>query len=258
MHVVKFSFLNIIAVLVFPSAVFASAPGKLVLIMDDLGNQYAAGVEAVSIPWVTTVAIMPARPFTQALAELAYQQHKEVIIHAPMSNSIDFPLGPLGLNRDQGKTQMVENIRQSILGVPHAVGLSNHMGSRLTQDGQAMRWLMAELKAHRLFFFDSRTVSTTKGWQAANTARVPWAMRDIFLDHFREPEFMKSQWQDAEARVLSGENVTVICHPYPETLDFLANLTLSQTIQNSLVPVSKVLIFPKDKKIDFNLRNMPE
>ncbi len=248
----------IFTVLLFCNTVFASSPGKLVLIVDDLGNQYRSGVEAVSMPWVTTVAIMPGRPYTKPLAELAFEMGKEVIVHAPMSNTIDFPLGVLGLERSQGKALMIENVRESIASVPHSVGLSNHMGSRLTQDHQAMRWLMAELKSQQLFFFDSRTVSTTKAWKAAQTARIPWAMRDYFLDHFREHEFMASQWQEAVDRVLQGENITVICHPYPETLDFLSNLILTQTVQDALVPLSQVLNQPNESIAPSNLRNMPE
>lgn len=258
MHDVKRFRFYLVTVLLFSSTVFASGPGKLVLIVDDLGNQYRSGVDALSLPWVTTVAIMPARPFSEKLAVMAHERGKEVIIHAPMSNSIDFPLGALGLDRNLGYAQMMDNVRSSIASVPYAVGLSNHMGSRLTQDRQAMNWLMAELKAQGLYFFDSRTVSTTKAWEAARSARIPWSMRDYFLDHFREHDFMASQWQLAVERVLKGENITVICHPYPETLDFLEKLTLTQVIQDALVPLSDVLNYPKETPMRFNVRNIPE
>jgi polysaccharide deacetylase 2 family uncharacterized protein YibQ len=58
-----------ITVLLFSNTVFASDYGKLVLIVDDLGNQHRAGVDAIANPWITTVAIMPGRPYTRLLAE---------------------------------------------------------------------------------------------------------------------------------------------------------------------------------------------
>ncbi|WP_196160048.1 divergent polysaccharide deacetylase family protein [Reinekea sp. G2M2-21] len=247
-----------ITVLLFSNTVFASGHGKLVLIVDDLGNQYRAGVDAIANPWITTVAIMPGRPYTRLLAEYANAQGKEVIIHSPMSNTTDFPLGELGLDRTQGREAMIENVRLSVADVPYAVGLSNHMGSRLTQDTVAMDWLMRELQLHQLFFFDSRTVSTTQAWKVAEKRQVPWAMRHYFLDHFKEPAFMQSQWNEAITRVQNGENITVICHPYPETLAFLNSLSLDENERNTLVPLSSVLNYPEPgKRSDRNIPKEP-
>jgi polysaccharide deacetylase 2 family uncharacterized protein YibQ len=231
-------------VLLFSSAVFASASGKLVLVLDDLGNQLNSGKAAIELPWVTTVAIMPGRPYTHILADHAHALGKEIIIHAPMSNSIDFPLGPMGLSREHGKQSLIANLKLAIQSVPHAVGLSNHMGSRLTQDFQAMSWIMSELRDNEFYYFDSRTVSTTVGWEAASHYAIPWAMRQYFLDHYQDPSFMASQWAKAVSRAKAGENITVICHPYPETLAFLSKLKLSKEDRDYLVPLSSVLHYP--------------
>jgi len=245
----------IMTVLLLSNAVFVFAEGKIVLVMDDLGNQLRSGLEAVEIPWVTTVAIMPGRPYSEELANYAHEINKEIIIHAPMSNSIDFPLGPMGLDRNDGKEQLIHNLQQSIKSVPHAIGLSNHMGSRLTQDYEAMSWVMAELKRQNFYFFDSRTVSTTVGWEVAEQFYVPWSMRDIFLDHDQTPEFIDSQWRKAISRAQKGETVIVICHPYPETLAYLSKLSLSAQT-NLLVPLSEVLNYSVLAKR--NTRNIPE
>lgn len=169
------------------------ASGSIVLILDDLGNQRAIGMEAIDIPWVSTVAVMPGRPYSQELAEYANAQRKEVIIHAPMSNTTNFPLGPLGLDRADGKLQLIENLSIAIKTVPYAVGLSNHMGSRLTQDREAMSWVMRELKKAGFYFFDSRTIATTIAWEAA-------AMR-IFPGRFG-----RSFWITTRLRSLSPDN----------------------------------------------------
>ncbi len=241
MLVVKILVRLLTTVLLYSSAVFCFAGGRIVLVVDDLGNQRGSGYEAIDIPWITTVAIMPGRPFTKELAEYANQLNKEIIIHAPMSNTTDFPLGPLGLDRRDGKAQLLENLRAAIENVPHAVGLSNHMGSRLTQDYEAMTWVMAELSRQSFYFFDSRTVATTIGWEVAEQYHVPWSMRNIFLDHYQTTEFIDSQWHKAIRRAQNGETVTVICHPYPETLAYLSTVQVANDVAELLVPLSSVL-----------------
>ncbi|MEJ2045389.1 MAG: divergent polysaccharide deacetylase family protein [Reinekea sp.] len=145
MWLVKFGFFVLLTAL-FHSAVFASDTGKIVLVLDDIGNQIDSGKASIQIPWVTTVAIMPNRPYSEQLAYFANDLNKEIIVHAPMSNQINFPLGPLGLDHEMGKELFLETAQMVVHSVPFAVGLSNHMGSKLTQDPEAMDWLMSVLK----------------------------------------------------------------------------------------------------------------
>jgi len=246
----------LLTVLLSSSAVFVSARGQIVLVVDDLGNQRRSGRAVIDSPWITTVAIMPGRPYTDELAQYAFEQGKEIIIHMPMSNQTDFPLGPLGLNRSDGRLTLVQNLNAALASVPHAVGLSNHMGSRLTQDREAMGWVMAILKQVGFYFFDSRTVSTTIAHEVAAQYQLPWAMRNIFLDHYQTDTFIAQQWLLALTRARQGETVTVICHPYPETLRFLRGLTLDPEDLALLVPLSQVLNYARIEQR--SLRNFPQ
>jgi polysaccharide deacetylase 2 family uncharacterized protein YibQ len=255
MQVVKKLFSIVLMALLFCSASYSYSSGSIALIIDDLGNQYETGMEAIDIPWISTVAVMPGRPFSKELAEYAHARDKEVIIHAPMSNTTNFPLGALGLDRAEGKLQLLSNLRQAIASVPYAVGLSNHMGSRLTQDREAMGWVMSELKKAGFYFFDSRTIATTIAWEEARDAGIPWSMRQIFLDHYQTPEFIEGQWQKAVEHARAGENVTVICHPYAETISFFQQLDRSQSDVIKTVPLSAVLNYAP---VELPLRNFPE
>lgn len=225
-------------------ASLAYSSGRLVLVVDDLGNQFQPAVNVINNPLVSTVAIMPGRPFTDEIANLANQHGKEIIVHLPMANETDFPLGPLGLNADDSSELMLQTLRSAIHSVPHAVGLSNHMGSRLTQDETAMRILVRELKQQGLYFFDSRTIASTVAWKVAKEEQVPWSMRNVFLDHQRDQEFMAKQWHVALTRVNRGEDTTVIAHPYPETLEFLDRQWSNGDKTLSLGALSSVLNYP--------------
>lgn len=202
----------------------AQAASQVAIVVDDLGNQWRSGLSAIQIPFVQTLGIMPARPFTVALAEETHRLNKTVIVHAPMSNQRGLPLGPLGLDRAEGHDQLMANLWQGLDSVPYAEGLSNHMGSELTRDAEAMGWVMAELKARHLFFFDSLTIADSQGWRVADDMGVPWTRRRVFLDHERTPEFLAQQWQAALSIARRQGSVTIICHPYPETLAFFASL----------------------------------
>lgn len=255
MPAVNLTLYSALLALLLCSASFVSASGSVVLVLDDLGNQRTTGMEAIDIPWVTTVAVMPGRPFSKELAEYAHDQNKEVIVHAPMSNTTDFPLGPLGLDRRDGKEQMLANLHKAIETVPYAVGLSNHMGSRLTQDREAMSWVMTELKREGFYFFDSRTIASSIAWEAARDAKIPWSRRQIFLDHYQTQEFISDQWEKAVSRANGGEQVTVICHPYPETIRFFSELAEKTQPSDLLAPLSSVL---NHAPLTRPIRNFPE
>jgi len=256
MQVVKKIIVCLQTVLLSCSAVFVFGQGKLVVVMDDLGNQLGSGTSAVELAWVSTVAVMPARPFSKRLSEKAHSLGKEVIIHAPMSNNTNFPLGPLGLDRKEGREVIEANIKSAIESVPHAVGLSNHMGSRLTQDVEAMTWIMQSLKEQNFYFFDSRTIASTVAWKVADDLGVPWSMRNVFLDHEQSESFLRKQWNHAIERVERGETVAVICHPYEVTIEFFKSLDTSHELYDALVPLSEILKYPAIAILDY--RNVPE
>lgn len=222
---------------------------RVAVVVDDLGNQWRSGLEAIRIPYIKTVAIMPGRPYTERLAEASRRAAKTVIVHAPMSNQSDFPLGPLGLDRAQGRQQLLSNLWQGLDGVPHAEGLSNHMGSRLTRDSEAMAWIMAELKNRNLFFFDSLTVADSQGWQVAHAMGVPWHRRQVFLDHEQTPDFLARQWERALEIARERGSVTIICHPYPETLAFFASLDPEQFRDIEWVSIKTLLNSPEKRPV---------
>ena len=217
---------------------------RIAVVIDDLGNQWRSGLEAIDVPFIQTIAIMPGRPYSRQLAEVSHESGKTVIVHAPMANLVDFPLGPYGLDRADGREAMLRNLLEGLETVPHAQGLSNHMGSRLTQDAEAMGWIMAELRDRDLFFFDSLTVASSQGWRVARDMGLPWSRRHVFLDHEPTPEFISQQWQLALRRAEEHGYVTVISHPYPETLAFFAKLDLADYDQYDWVALGDLLYEP--------------
>ena len=76
-----------------------------------------------------------------------------------------------------------DTLQQALLSVPDAIGMNNHMGSRLTQLTLPMSATMSFLGNHDMFFIDSRTTKFSKAQRIASQMGVPNMHRHVFLDH---------------------------------------------------------------------------
>lgn len=199
-----------------------SLPPRMVLILDDLGTNAHQGKMALALPGPITYAVLPFTPHAKMLSELAVTQPgKEIILHAPMANMANLPLGPGGLYPHQSEAEFKQVLRHSLDSLPMARGFNNHMGSLLTQQVQPMRWAMEVARERDLFFIDSRTTAQTLAADVAREARVPVLERQVFLDHQIDSAAIEERFLHAVAVAQREGEVVVIGHPYPETLAYL-------------------------------------
>lgn len=193
----------------------------LAIIIDDLGNDYERDLRSVLLPGPVAYALLPHTPHAARLAEAAYRAGKEVILHQPME-ALDrrYP-GPGALYADTPETDFGGILRDNLASLPHATGVSNHMGSLLTRQPRQMEWLMRALSGGRLFFVDSRTAAGTLAHQIADSYRVPGVERDVFLDNVRDEAAITRQFQAAVAHALRFGSALAIGHPHAETIRVL-------------------------------------
>jgi len=193
------------------------------IIIDDLGNQLAAGERAVKLPGALTYAFLPHLPHSPRLAELANGQHKEVMLHLPMEADSGKLLGPGGLTQIMSEQQFKNEMRRSINAVPHVRGFNNHMGSLLTKNPQRMAWVM-QMAMFRddLYFVDSRTTSDSVALQEAEKRGIRGAKRDVFLDYEKDnEEIVRHQLKLLIERARKKGTALAIGHPYRDTLKVL-------------------------------------
>jgi polysaccharide deacetylase 2 family uncharacterized protein YibQ len=212
-----------------PTTLFSTP--SLAIIIDDLGNNLASGRRAVNLPGAITYAILPHTP--QAIELATYANHvdinKEVIIHMPMEavghrhmeGNIERHMGPGGLNMHQDQEDFIHTLQAAIQALPQAKGLSNHMGSQLTSQPDRMHWLMSELSKTPFYFIDSKTTDNSAAMQAADKQKIPYLVRDIFLDHDPDPIAIDKAFKKALALAIRSGSAVLIAHPYPSTLDYL-------------------------------------
>ena len=203
----------------------ASSPDStsptLVLIIDDIGNNLAAGMRAVALPGKVTLAVMPYTPHGTRIAEAANSTGQEVMLHMPMSNQSGMNLGPDGLTPDLDETETTRRLRLALANVPYVKGVNNHTGSELTELPEPMKWVMKELSHHSLYFIDSMTTAQSVAFDTAQQFSIPALKRHVFLDNVREEAAIHTQFEQA-VKIAQQEGLAVaIGHPYEETLIYL-------------------------------------
>jgi polysaccharide deacetylase 2 family uncharacterized protein YibQ len=234
-----------IILLLFVTQVAAqtSSSAQLVIIIDDIGNNYAQGQAMVELEGPLTLAFLPHTPYAKKLASNAHQRDKEIILHAPMENSVAAPLGPGALTKALSKTEFQQTLTQAIAAIPYIQGINNHMGSALTQNAQAMQWVMETLQQEQLYFVDSLTSAKSVAYQQAKAHQLPALRRHVFLDNQKTEKALSLQWDKALRIAKKTGRAILIGHPYPESHAFLAkNLPKLAAQGIELVPASRLLL----------------
>ena len=194
---------------------------KVTIIIDDIGNNESRGIRTVNLVGPVTLAVLPNRPYSKPLSELAHQQGKELLLHAPMENLRDIPLGRGALTSNMKARDFQKQLISNIESIPHLMGINNHMGSLLTTKHLQMNWTMEILKERHLLFVDSKTNPKSVAKDVAAMHDIPTVSRDIFLDHVRTTAFINKQYEKCLGIAARKGNCLMIGHPYPETLDYL-------------------------------------
>ncbi|MES9939762.1 MAG: divergent polysaccharide deacetylase family protein [Candidatus Thiodiazotropha sp. 6PLUC7] len=242
-----------------PPALLADAqfnrPIKIAVIIDDLGNQKQAGEKALQLPGSVTYAFLPQTPFAWLLATKASEQNKEVMLHLPMESDLGNRLGEGALTLGMPKSVFLQTLRRDIASVPYLTGVNNHMGSLLTRDPTAMRWLMGELRRQGLYFVDSRTTEATVAQRVARSNMIGNARRDIFLDNVPEERLIRKQLQKLVNLARERGSAIGIGHPYAATVSVLHEELPKLKQQGiELVPVSEII---NHRRLEWHVSSSP-
>ncbi|QIZ82947.1 divergent polysaccharide deacetylase family protein [Bermanella marisrubri] len=204
----------------------ASSPSvaQLAIIIDDIGNSWQKGLDAIALPGNITFAVMPHRKHSIQLAERAGRLGKEVMLHAPMATMNNRELGAGALHENLGEKLFKLRLRFAIDNIPYVRGINNHMGSRLTTSTNAMGWVMDVLKEKQLFFVDSRTHANSIAFEQAQQYGLASAKRDVFLDHERTLDAVHRQFKLAVTIAKEYGNAIAIGHPHNVTLRYLEHV----------------------------------
>jgi polysaccharide deacetylase 2 family uncharacterized protein YibQ len=214
------------------------------VVIDDLGQDLKAAKEILSLPARITYAVMPGLLHSREIAELARRDGREVLLHLPMQpKDKGLKASPGALSSNMTPMNFVATIGTDLDSVPGAVGVNNHEGSALTENAEAMKFLMAELKERNLFFIDSFTSPKSTAYATAREFGLKAARRDVFLDNESDNEEYVGRQLDELTRFAKERGRAVgIGHPHPATINALRKWlkTISQK-GIEIVPASRIV-----------------
>lgn len=224
---------------VIPKKTFPS----VALIVDDLGYDQNIAEKFIKLDVELTFSILPHSPFQQEIARLARAKGLEIMLHLPME-PVEYPEvnpGPGALLTSMSPDELINQFEKNLNTLPNVKGVNNHMGSKLTAESNQMYQIFSILKQKGLFFIDSRTTADSLGKPSARLFLVPFAQRDIFIDHQQDPDFIRNQIKDL-IRIAKQNNEAVgILHPYATTYRILREMLPDLQNEVQLVPASKIV-----------------
>ena len=204
------------------------APHKptLVLIIDDIGYSEPAAYDLMALDPNITLSILPGSPHGKDIAGVARKKGLELMLHQPMEPN-EYPRvdpGPGALFEAMDPDQLLQTLEANLTAYPGVKGVNNHMGSRLTSLSPQMYQVMTLLKQKGLYFIDSRTSAKTVSRSAARLMQVPFAERDVFLDHVQSREAVVRQVKKMLAIAEKHGSAVGIGHPHKVTCTVLAEM----------------------------------
>lgn len=187
---------------------------RIALVIDDFGNDMKGTAEMMELPIFFTAAVMPFLPTTKRDAEWAHKLGRDVLVHMPMEPNSGKAswLGPGAITTRQSDEEVRTRVQAAIDEVPYAVGINNHMGSKVTADERVMRIVLTVCKERNLFFLDSRTTSKSVVRKLAGEIGVPIAENNIFMDDVYTHNHIAKQAIKVKKRVKTSNSTVVIGH----------------------------------------------
>jgi len=195
---------------------------RIAIIIDDMGYHQRIGNDLLDLDLNLTYSFLPHGPFTAELAERARQQGHDILVHMPMeARDPVWNPGPGTLYLADPLAIRTRNAEKDLSLVPYAVGVNNHMGSRFTEDREAMHQFLDLLKQRNLFFIDSVTSSQSVGMETARAMGIKTAHRHVFLDNIKTQEDICHQLKLLVHKAAKQGWAIGIGHPNEATLTAL-------------------------------------
>lgn len=212
-----------------PGKKAAAAKGRIAIVIDDWGYHLdnLAIIKGIKLP--LTCAILPnlknSSPVARELNRLGF----EIILHLPME-----PKEKIRLERDtitsiMDAGQIHDILDKDLASVIFAKGISNHMGSRITEDKKISAIVMAEAKKRQLYFLDSFVTAKSVCREISSKIKVRFARRDVFLDNQDDPVYIRAQLIKLKNLAKGQQTVIAIGHDRRNTL----------TVLNQMLPAMK-------------------
>ncbi|MGD1999975.1 MAG: divergent polysaccharide deacetylase family protein [Desulfobacterales bacterium] len=221
----------------------AEALPKVAIIIDDLGYDQRIAQKFLDLDAGLTFAVLPLAPHTRLIAATIFKKGGELMLHLPME-PLEYPSvdpGPGALLSSMSADDLIAQLRENLSDVPGIKGVNNHMGSKLTAESARLYQVFSVLKKEGLFFIDSRSTAETVGRPSARLFQLPFAERDVFIDHVQDPDLIRLRVKELIQIARKNGEAIGIAHPSKTTLRILEEMLPMLKKEVQLVPASHVV-----------------
>ncbi len=230
-----------LSIMLFPNFLLAAAnKGSISIIIDDMGYNNYVMEKFLEINMPIAFSFIPDTPFAY-LQEKFCKKGYTVMLHMP-SESINKHLNDyaLLLKTTDSKKEIFDKLNKALKSINCASGFNNHMGSKFLQSPKQVGYCMEFLKQHNLFFVDSLTTPKSTGATQACFYKVPYAVRDMFIDNKKSLFYVKHNLLIAIKLAKQGKNVVIIGHN--SIFDYEAIMHLKDKLKPYLRDIKENLI----------------
>jgi len=230
--VVIVSTVIIIALLVIMFYNASRPKGLVAFVIDDWGYNKRNIDLALEIDRPLTISILPNLRYSKYVAQKFMKVNNvcDIILHLPLESKSN-RAAERGTIRSNMEQEMITTILEDeINSVPGLIGVSNHQGSKVSEDERTMKIVLGELKKRELFFLDSVTTSKSVCADIARDIKLRFAKRDIFLDLTDQADledfesYIRGQVQELASVALKQGRAIGVGHNKKITLKVLKDL----------------------------------
>ncbi len=218
-----------------------TSAARLAIVIDDFGYRPHNENKILQMPVAVSIAILPDSPHGREMAEKAYKQGREILIHLPMAPLSKQLLEPDTLQPTMSSEEIDRIIQRAIQKVPYAVGINNHMGSAMTSSLPGMQKVMRSLSRYNLYFLDSVTIGNSQATKAAQGTPVRVIRRNVFLDDVQSEAETRHQLNRAISIARKNGSAIAIGHPHSTTIRALQQMLPTLPADIELVSPSRLL-----------------
>jgi len=216
--------------------------GTIVIIIDDVGYNLHQLKPFLDFPGPIVFAILPSLPYSEKAAELIRKHGKEYIIHQPMEAVSRQNLGPQAIVSGMKAMEIEKILGESIASLPEAVGMNNHMGSKVTADPELMKTITRYLEKNNRLFIDSLTTPHSAVKKALEDTGLPYIRRDVFLDNRATIGYYTDAFSKGKERANQAGYAVMIGHVQSEGLAEMLKSSYESAVSEgyTFAPVSKL------------------
>jgi uncharacterized protein len=224
----------------------AGDSARAAIIMDDMGNSLESIRELCALGRPITAAVLPFAAETRPTVDAAAACGLEVMLHLPLESLHKPRRTPEGtISAGMTRDEVRRGVQACLDQVPGCVGVNNHAGSKVTEDGATMPVILEVIRDKGLYFIDSRTTSATVAYETARRLGLRAAGRDVFLDGTLDDTAIKARIEELFRIARDRGRAVGICHPKPETLAALRKyIALAESYGVTLVFASEIVEQP--------------